>query len=430
MVKKGRKGRARAAVMNELENAQSIARLNGQGGYYADKIVPFMQKLVPKGTFATMGGTLGSAAGTAAGIPGAPMMGGAAGGYLGGRIAKLLGFGDYTVKSNSLMKEGIAIPEGTPLPSFGNLGHETRLTHREYIRDIVVPASASTFNLIASKINAGNNQLFPWLAPIAASYQQYKFNGVVFEYRSLSSDITAGGSLGAVILGTNYDVIDVNFASKLAMENAQYSVSAKPSLSQYHAVECDPELTAQNLYYVRDSTAGTGTSDDRFYDLGNFQVATQGLPGTPGDVLGELWVSYDVSLFKPEIATASGSATQHIIGVSPSPAAVFGTTPTTTGAQLCTATGSTLTFAMPGTYMVQIQATGTVFASVFPLTGTATATFITQPSPLPGTITTFVLIYKIVTTEQSQTAIFPFATATTLTASSTNVTPVTSSYVA
>lgn len=417
------------AIKRAQANAQ-IAQMHGQGGYYSDKVVPFMSKLVPKGSFANMGGSLGGALGVSSGIPGAPLMGGAAGSYLGSRIAKLVGFGDYSVQSNTLMKQGMAIPEGAPLPAFGNLGHETRVTHREYIRDIIVPATPTAFTLESQKINAGNNSLFPWLAPIAASYQQYRFNGLVFEFRSLSSDITAGGALGAVILGTNYDVIDSTFASKLAMENAQYSVSAKPSLSQYHAIECDPALTANKLYYVRDSTAGSGTSDDRFYDLGNFQVATQGLPSSAGTVIGELWVTYDISLFKPEIATASGSATQHIVGVSPSPTSVFGTTPTSTGAALCTASGSTLTFSSPGTYMVEIQASGTVFTSVFPLTGTATSTFITQPSPLPGTITTFVVVYKIVCNTQNQTAIFPFSGAATLTASSTNVTPVTSSFVA
>jgi len=85
------------------------------------------------------------------------------------------------------------------------------------------------------------------------------------------------------------------------LENSEFAVSTKPSQSLIHAIECDPKVSGFDILYVRDPSYDTTgeCSDRRFYDYGKFQVGTQGLPGSTGNTLGELWVSYDIELIKP-----------------------------------------------------------------------------------------------------------------------------------
>jgi hypothetical protein len=285
------------------QDIQAIRKIVGQGGYYTEKMLPVLRRVFPSGTFSKAGGFIG---GNAAGSvnPGLSNAGSALGARLGQKLANVVGFGAYTVNKNSLLKTASVLPEGTEIPQFMNSIHETRIQHREYIGDIVVPSSPNSFVNQSFTINAANSTTFPWLAAVAARYQQYKFNGLIFEFKTLSSDITAGGALGAVIMSTNYDTIKRPFANKLEMENSEYATSAKPSRSQIHAVECDPAMTQSKLLYCADAgNDETLDIDPRFANLGNFQLATVGLPGSAGQVLGELWASYDVSLFKPDLGT-------------------------------------------------------------------------------------------------------------------------------
>lgn len=356
---------------------QSIARLRGKGGYYSDRMLPILRQLFPDGSFArageTAGGILGSVAGGSLGPAGmgpGRQLGGKLGSNLGSRISRLVGFGDYTVKENSLFKEGMAIPPGEAVPSFGVLGQATRVRHREYIRDIVVPASPMAFTNTSYVVNPGLASSFPWLAALANQYQQYKFNGLVFEFKTLSSDITSGGALGSVVMASNYDVVAAPFASKIEMENSQYAVSAKPSCSQIHTMECLPSATANVLYYVRNnSTAESLGQDNRFYDLANFQLATAGLPGSAGTVLGELWVSYDVSLYKPVIHSDALS-TFIVSNASISKTNFFGNSPVVKGNGI-TAANNTLTFSQTGDYLVTMYYIGTGLNVGLNYTGTA-----------------------------------------------------------
>jgi len=175
---------------NKNNKNGQLVKINGQGGYYTDKIVPFMRQIVPSGTFRAAGTAAGGLAGSKYG-PIASKVGMLGGGYLGGQLSRVLGFGDYTVKANTIATQGMAIPEGTEVPTFKREGRMTHITHREFVQDIVIPAVPATFTNVPFTINAANSALFPWLAAIAANYQQYRFNGLVFEFKTLSSDITA-----------------------------------------------------------------------------------------------------------------------------------------------------------------------------------------------------------------------------------------------
>lgn len=335
-----------------------IARMSGQGDYYSDHVLPYLQQIVPKGTFSGLGGKVGGFAGSTLGPTGSSLAS-QVGRKLGGGLAKLVGFGDYSVQSNSLFREGMAIKPGESVPSFGTLGRETRVMHREYITDIIAPANPQAFSNNAYRINPGDANTFPWLRSTARCYEEYKFNGLVFEFKTLASDISAGGGLGSVIMATDYNALDDQYPDKFHMENAQYSVSAKPSVSQIHTIECASREQTTAMRYVRNGLTSSA-GDARLYDLGTLQIATQGLPTTAGVVIGELWASYDVSLYKPCINDSDTTYAKITGGGTVTDAACFGSAPIVANSVPGTfsALANKITFNVTGSFLVAVQVAG------------------------------------------------------------------------
>lgn len=266
-----------------------------QGGESIGSIRSMMQKLdsklssYPKGSFANKGEQMGARFGT---------LGALAGRGLGAGLSAISGYGNYTVKKNSLTKVSASVDM---VPQFVKNEHSVRVVHREFIQDIAVPANGAAFNMLyAQKINPGNSVMFPWLSRMAKQYSQYKLHGMVFAFKTMTSDYAANGPLGTVMMATNYDAIERVYANKIELENSEFAVSCKPSESLIHAIECDPKYSTLDMLYIRDSSYDTSETDDRrFYDFGTVQFATSGLPGALGSVMGEFWVSYDIELCKP-----------------------------------------------------------------------------------------------------------------------------------
>lgn len=347
------------------------------------------------------GGTLGALIGTR-GNPlnvGGGYYGAAVGSSVGStamrELGRLVGMGDYAVKMNTLAKNSFALQPGQPVPQFGGkFSRATRITHREYVQDLVVPAVPTSFTNVTYSINPGNTTLFPWLSNVAAQYQQYEIHGMVVEFRTLSSDITGGGALGSVIIATNYDVLEPAFVNKTIMENAQFSVSTKPSCGLLHTIECDPSQRPTKLLYVRDSSSSaTSSQDARFMDLGLLQIATTGLPGTAGTVIGELWISYDISLYKPEI-TGNVQGFQNISSFGGSSVSgPLGTSNTNTGSRFFTITSPTiLNSLVSGPFFVEFTGTGTGLASVaFTPSSGSTVVFLETATTSATVISTFLL---------------------------------------
>lgn len=269
--------------------------LRGRGGYYDSGFVKTMRKWVPKGTLAAAGGAIG-------GMYGRPDVGAG----LGLAASKILGFGAYKVKRNSM------IDEGQSPANMHSTNSTARIRHREYICDIVSSATANTFQSQVFNINPGLENTFPWLAPVANQYEQYEIKGMVFEFKSLYADAiassAANSTLGGVVMSTNYNSVAAPWTSKQQMENTEFTTSAKPSISFYHPIECAPnQTTVQNLY-VR-SAAPPLNADLRMYDMGLFQIATFGI-ASASVVVGELWCTYEVELYKPIAQSIEGQNVQ------------------------------------------------------------------------------------------------------------------------
>lgn len=351
--------------------SKSIAKIGGQGGYYTDKFVPTAKGLVPDGTFADGGAKLGGILANRFLGADASGLGNRVGKSLGSWLSRIVGFGDYAVTDSSLIKRGGAIPAGESVPDFGVRGNEARIRHREFVSDISVPLGIAVFTNLAFVVNPGNVTLFPWLSNVAVSYSEYRINGLVFEFKSMSSPTNTGGPLGTVILACNYDVLEAPFSDKIHMENSQFACSAPPSQSQIHTVECNPVETSNRVKFVRTPASSTAVGQDaRLMDHALFQLATTGLAGSAGQVIGELWISYDISFFKPTLTETVGYEGQKIVGnTSITKTAVFGTAPISTGQLYAAPAVNSLTFSQIGTYMISLRLQGTVIGAV--MSGTA-----------------------------------------------------------
>lgn len=249
-----------------------------------------------------LGKLAGSMAGGALGGPAGSAIGGVLGGAGAGAISRIMGHGDYRVSKNSLVHPS----RSDQVPSFGDGRGGIRIKHREYLKDIL---SSTLFSNESFRLNPSDRTTFPWLAKIASNFEQWQALGIVFEFKSLYSDSVvavagATGSLGAVILATEYNALAEGFGTKQQMENSQFVCSTKPSMSVLHPIECARAQTSVDVLYVRlpESSPNSNLGDARLYDLGNFQLATQGIPEV-STVIGELWVSYDIVLLKPVLDT-------------------------------------------------------------------------------------------------------------------------------
>lgn len=209
-----------------------------------------------------------------------------------------MGMGDYEVKSNSLATTGAVITENTGVPQFHSAKRSVRVRHREYLTDV---NSSIAFTNTAYVINPGLNTTFPWLSALADNFQTYKFHGLVFEFWSTSSNAlnNVNTALGTVIMATQYNAARANFVSKSEMEQYEFATSCKPSMSMIHPVECAPGESPLEELYIRTGAIPAGEVA-QFYDFGKFQLATVGMQNANN--IGELWVSYDVELFKPRIS--------------------------------------------------------------------------------------------------------------------------------
>lgn len=258
-----------------------------------------------KSGFTNAGAALGSSVGGKSGA----VAGGLLGGLLNRALYALTGFGDYKVKSNALLDETNGPPKVI------NRGKEFVIRHREYIQDMYsasgAPNSVSAFAIQGYPIQPGSFTTFPWLASISDKFEQYRVEGMIFEFKSMYSDavVTANGSIGSIILATEYNAGAPAFPNKQAMENYEFAQSCKPSLSVLHPIECARSQSVLTELYVRTSTV-PNNEDVKTYDFGDFYFASQGIPlGAAGAAvnLGELWVTYQISFLKPKIVTGSSS---------------------------------------------------------------------------------------------------------------------------
>lgn len=251
-------------------------RITGRGDYRMDPEASFGRR---------WGGYLGAKAGE--------FLGGAAQSAISGLVG---GLGSYSIRRNVFLTGRLPTMVNNPA------GGGSVIRFQEYLGDVISSSAANGFKIDSYLINAANPTTLPFLSQLAANYEQYEIEGMIFEFRSMSADAlnSVNTALGTVIMATQYDVSDPVFTSKTEMMNYEYSTATKPSDNVMHMIECDPRQTTVNELYTLTSNAAPAGTDPRLYFLGRFSVATQGFQGTSVNV-GQLHVTYQVRLLKPKL---------------------------------------------------------------------------------------------------------------------------------
>lgn len=238
----------------------------------------------------------------------------------------ITGFGDYKINKNSLMDGNI------PQIRNSNLGKAgISITHCEYLGDL---SSTSAFTVSSYPLNPGISATFPWLSSLAVSFEEYVIDGMIFELKSTSSNAVlstnASSALGTMVVATRYDALDPVFSNKMEMLNYEFGNSCDPSKNLIHPIECSYAQTTIPHRYIR--VGGIPANADlRLYDYGTTDVATVGMQSIGGAV-AEIWISYQIRLFKPKLIASSDAVTSfaaHYQLLAPTAAAPFGTPPGT-----------------------------------------------------------------------------------------------------
>ena len=313
--------------------------------------------------------------------------------WLGSGIGSIFGSGDYTMVGS--MPKYNVLTNGAQIPQFQASKASNIVCHREYLGDIV---GTTDFTNRGYPLNPGIVETFPWLSSVADNYAQYRFHGLIFEFRPLITDFVTSGAPGVVVMATNYNADDPIYSTKQEMENSEFAVSVKPTMQLMHGVECAVDQSVLRQMYIRTGELPTG-QDKKFTDLGNFQFATQ---ANPTQTLGELWVSYCVEFFKPRLPTDVGGnvRTQHTIRSSVVAAtSPLGTIGVSSLGDIGDYTNTPTSFSFTGQpgnyYSIEVTYSGTVAAAItYPVASSTNASFVgyfngsasSQFSPAAGVV--------------------------------------------
>lgn len=259
---------------------------------------------------ALLGGGLGSivpALGTTAGTA----AGGALGSLLGSGITYFTGYGDYSIKANSLLK---GAPNNMIINRSNNKLGGTVFNKTEYVGDILSSPNAGAFKLQTWEFNPGNPDLFSWLSQCSSNWQQYICEGAYIEYRPFSGNAlnSTNTALGCITLAGQYNCNDPDFESKQEMEGADYTISVVPSEGVRYFIECERGRNVLDNLYIRgkkntviSNDKPVPIDDKRFENLLKFSCSTSGCQGSNTN-LGSLYITYQIRLLKTKLYDTIG----------------------------------------------------------------------------------------------------------------------------
>lgn len=228
-------------------------------------------------------------------------------------ISEVSGKGAYFIGGRNITRKAMGIPQ------FGSTrkGESVFIKYREFIQDIqsqgsggFEPQGGAAFQLNPG-LNTDSGGCFDWLSNIAACFEEYKWKGLMFHFKSTSANAmsSTATTLGEVIMATQYNALNAPFADATAMMQYQFAVDGKPSRDLTHGVEVSRKSMPVDELYVRTGPPPAG-ADVRLYDIGQTTVAVNGFPSGGGvSVLGQLWVVYSIELMKPKMGAVGGDNT-------------------------------------------------------------------------------------------------------------------------
>jgi len=162
------------------------------------------------------------------------------------------------------------------VPFMHNTGETVRIRHREFLGNVngSIAFTTQTYN-----INPGLKSSFPWLYSTAASFEQYKIEGMIIQFVSTCGNAIAStnNSLGTVCLSTDYNVVNEDFTTMAQCQNSMWSNTSKPSENINMFIECDPKFNVLDKLFIRDVNTSLSNSDLRLYDQCKINLSTEGM---------------------------------------------------------------------------------------------------------------------------------------------------------
>jgi len=251
------------------------------------------------------------------------------------------------------------------------------VSHREYLSEV---NGTAAFSLVSRPINPGLPSTFPWLAPIAARYETYRFRSLKFCFETEAPTSTAG----AVMQAVDFDAADLAPPSKVVLMSYTDACRSAPWDDSTFST---PQHVMNVERYIRVGSLAANL-DVKTYDVGNHFIATQGLAAPA--VVGELYVEYVVELFTPQIQSScpggkvSNSGTTSI----PNPWGV----PVLTGPlPIGSVAGQVATFNQPGEFWCMFQGSWGGNAPVITWSADVTVTTLVLVNSAPTTSQSFIV---------------------------------------
>lgn len=190
-------------------------------------------------------------------------------------------------------------------PVFGGGVDRITVTHRELVGRI----QNDTPDWTQSKrldCNPGNYNLFPWLAPIAWSWESYRWRNLKFIFEPRCASTTPG----AVQMFFDYDWADVSPTTEQVASSFTSFMESNPWNRATISANQAAMYQSKPMKYVSFQGFYPDSADPTNYSSGHFYVYTVGVPNI---ALGSLWVEYTVDLIypsagnAPELALARGT---------------------------------------------------------------------------------------------------------------------------
>jgi len=204
------------------------------------------------------------------------------------------------IGAGNIMLSGKPFGMGAQNRSYG-IRRTKRVENDEFVAAVSSAATGANFGNTAFPVNPGNATTFPWLAGEATQWEKYRFEYLEFYYEHDVSAFATAGTTGKVIMSFDYDAVDSPPTSKQQMLDTEPHADGMPN--EDFGMSMNPaDLSGQaDLHYVR--LAGLpGGADIRFYDVGNLNIATQGIASNATE-LGELHVRYAVVFEVPILSS-------------------------------------------------------------------------------------------------------------------------------
>jgi len=181
-----------------------------------------------------------------------------------------------------------------------------RVENDEFVATVSSAATGANFGNTAFAVNPGNATTFPWLAGEATQWEKYYFEYLEFYFEHDVSGFATAGTTGKVIMSFDYDAADAPPTTKQQMLDTEPHADGMPN-EDFGLITNPLDLSGRtDLHYVR--LAGLpGGADIRLYDVGNLNIATQGIASNATE-LGELHVRYAVVFEVPILSSDAKAA--------------------------------------------------------------------------------------------------------------------------